>query len=120
MSLVASGSGRLGLVSLNAALGAEGVRVLELDNPTLTGCYAPSVEQAFDRQYPGGARLFAYVTISALENAAVADAFAALTAPEAAAVLDTAGFIAPTEAIAAQNAAVLADGTTGRVSAGTS
>ncbi|GIK27571.1 MAG: hypothetical protein DCC53_08320 [Chloroflexi bacterium] len=118
VSLVASGSGRLGLVSLNAALGAEGVRVLELDNPTLTGCYAPSVEQAFDRQYPGGARLFAYVTISALENAAVADAFAALTAPEAAAVLDTAGFIAPTEAIAAQNAAVLADGTTGRVFSG--
>ncbi|MBK9122885.1 MAG: substrate-binding domain-containing protein [Chloroflexi bacterium] len=118
VSLVSSGSGRLGLVSLNAALSAEGVRVLELDNPTLTGCYAPSVAQAFDRQYSGGTRLFAYVSTGALEAEGVADALSAVIAADAAASLDAAGFVAPTEAIAAQNADVLSNGTSGRVFSG--
>lgn len=118
VSLVASGSGRLGLVSLNAALDAEGVRVLELENPTLTGCYAPSVEQAFDRQYSGGTRLFAYVNTSALEVPSVVDALNRLIAPDASAVLDAAGFVAPPETIAAQNSEVLADRITGRVFSG--
>lgn len=112
---VAAGSGKIGLVSLSDALSAEGVTVLELSNPTLGQCVAPSVETALDRQYVGGDRLFAYINPNSVAKPAVANALAALTSVDAASVLLSAGFVPLTESLRAQASAVVEEGTTGRV-----
>lgn len=112
---VAAGAGKLGLISLSAAADAEGVKVLQLNNSSLGRCIEADAQNALDRQYSGGDRQFVYVNTAALEKAGVAEALAALVAPEAAAVLAENGFTALTEDLQAQAAAVVADGTAGRV-----
>lgn len=112
---VAAGEGKLGVVSLIEALSAEGINVLSLNNPTLNNCIDANVENAFSRQYQGGDRVFAYVNAAALENEGVAGVLDALVSPDAAQALTTVGFVPLTETLNAQAAAVVADGTTGRV-----
>lgn len=112
---VAAGEGKLGVVSLADALTAEGVNVFALNNPTLNSCIDASSENAFSRQYTGGDRVFAYVNAAALEKAGVAEALSTLTSPDAADALTSAGFVPLTESLNAQAAAVVEDGTTGRV-----
>ena len=112
---VAAGEGKLGVVSLAAALSAEGVNVFALNNPTLNTCVDATAENAYSRQYVGGDRVFAYVNASALGKAGVADALSALTSPDAEEALTAAGFVPLTESLNAQAAAVVTDGTTGRV-----
>jgi ABC-type phosphate transport system substrate-binding protein len=112
---VASGEGKLGVVSLSDALNAEGVNVLALNNATLNTCVDASAENAFSRQYQGGDRVFAYVNAAALDKAGVTDALNALTSPESSEALAAAGFVPLNESLLAQAAAVVADGTTGRV-----
>lgn len=112
---VAAGEGKLGVISLTDALNAEGVHVLAVNNQTLNTCVDASAENAFSRQYQAGDRVFAYVNSAALDKAGVAEALSALTDEDAAASLAAAGFVPLTESLAAQAAAVVADGTTGRV-----
>ena len=112
---VAAGEGKLGVVSLADALNAEGVNVFALNNLTLSTCVDATAENAFSRQYVGGDRMFAYVNAAALGKAGVAEALGALTSADAGEALTTAGFVALTDSLNAQAAAVVADGTTGRV-----
>lgn len=112
---VAAGSGKLGLVSLAAALDAEGVTVLDLHNTTLNNCITPSAENALNRQYQGGDRLFAYVNVNAFDEPGVTEALTALTGPDAAEALIAAGFVPATESLRERGAEVVAERTTGRV-----
>lgn len=112
---VAAGQGKLGLISLADAANIEGVNLLALNNSTLNTCIDATADNAFSRQYQGGDRVLAYVNAGVLENPAVVEALQALTSDGAAAALTAEGFVPLTEALNAQAAAVLTDGTLGRV-----
>jgi len=113
---VANGSGQLGLIPLAAALKAEGVTVLELNNPELGICAAPSAASILNRSYIGGERLFAYVNSAQLTAVAgLKDALAFVLSPDNQASLEAAGAVALGETVAAQSLAIVNDGTAGRV-----
>ncbi len=115
IAAVSAGSGMIGLVSLSDGLGAEGVNLLELTNPTLGTCAAATAENALNRQYQGGDRLFAYVNTAALGKAGVLEAISALTSADGQSAILAAGFVPLTEALREQAAAVAAEATVGRV-----
>jgi len=116
IAAVAGGNGQLGLVSLGAALTAEGVTVLDVNNAELGICIAPSAANVLNRSYTAGERLFAYVNNAHLSDVVgLKDALTFVLSPDNTAVLEAAGATSLGESVAAQSLAIVNDGTTGRV-----
>lgn len=113
VAAVAGGSGQLGLVSMGAALSAEGVTVLELNNPTLGICAAPGAAATLNRSYSGGERVFVYVNGNALE--ALTPALTAVLGAEGQAAVAAAGAVALDETTLALAQETLNGAVTGRV-----
>lgn len=115
IAAVAANPGALGIVSLASITEDSEVLLLDIYNDTLAGCYAASAENVEANRYFAGERLFVYVNAESLDKPGLADLLRFAASEEAAAAVAEAGFVPLTTDAREQLAAIIAEGTTGRV-----
>lgn len=99
--------GAVGVVNLSALGDDAPVNIVELTNPELGSCFAPTTEAIELRQYPAANRLLIYVNQNNLEKPGLRDVLNFAISDDSATIVDNAGLVTPSENTYALNQAIL-------------